>query len=334
MTKTDARSSLRDGRQGRAVRSKVRLGALASGVFDLRRRSADGLRQRLNFWGEHSFVDRSAGHERVLVLLAGYKPYLWQFTLKRIERFLEDGIDVCVVSPGMHSQHLDDVARANEWSLLTTKANSVSLGQNLAIAKHPRARYVYKLDEDVFVARGFFGDLLRGLIAVKEEGSYSPGFCAPVLNVNGYSYVNFLETMSLTEDYQRCFGELRRAGGGVRAHYDGKAAAWLWSKSLPLDEVAERFSSREFAYSVVPHHFNIGALVYERDLWEAMGGFKVTLPYGIIGGDEKNICMKCVELSRVMVVAHNVFVGHFAFGPQEEMMRESLPSLEPGLALA
>jgi hypothetical protein len=33
----------------------------------------------------------------------------------------------------------------------------------------------------------------------------------------------------------------------------------------------------------------------------------------------------------VPVVLHDVFAGHFSFGPQEAAMREALPSLADGL---
>lgn len=301
--------------------------------FGLQQRASRQVQQRLNFWGEHEFVDRSSGQDSVLVVLAGYKQYLWPFTLHRLERFVPPGIDVVLVSPAVRSQPLDELAAQMGWSRLITKANSVALAQNVAIDKHPHAKLIYKLDEDMFISSGYFAGLRDALDHVKQEKAYEPGLCAPIVNVNGFTYVDFLETMGLAEDYGRRFGELRRAADGVRVQHDGDAARWLWERSVPFDEVARRFSSKDFGYSVCPHRFSIGAILYERTLWEAMGGFKVTLPPGILGVDEEYLCFKCLDMSRVMVAAHNVFAGHFGFGAQEATMRRALGSLEAGLVV-
>lgn len=302
-------------------------------VFGLGQRAAENAQQRLNVHGRHEIVDRSAGRKNLLVVLAGYKEHLWPFTLHRIARFVDDDVDVCLVSPAKRSATLDELAATHGWTRLITKANSVALAQNLAIAAHPQAEFVFKLDEDVLIADGFFTGLRAALEAVEVQGDYTPGFCAPVLNVNGFSYVTFLETMGLREEYRARFGQPRRANVGVKAQSDGEAAAWLWRHSLPFDDTARRFSGLPQTYSVVPHLFSIGAIVFRRELWEAVGGYRVTLPYGILGFDELHLCLDCVERSRVMVVAHNVFAGHFSFGPQDAHMREQLPELAPGLAV-
>jgi len=207
----------------------------------------------------------------------------------------------------------------------------VSLAQNLAIARHPGARWVYKLDEDIVIGDGFFAGLRQAYERVAEEGHYLPGFCAPVLNVNGFSYLRFLQTMGLETAYRARFGELRLSTGEIPATNDGEAALWLWRHSLPFDEVAARFAAQPPGYSTVPHRFSIGAILFEREFWEAFGGLLVRPPAGALGVDETSICRKCVDMSRAMVVAHDVFAGHFSFGAQEAFMREQLEELGPQL---
>jgi hypothetical protein len=286
--------------------------------------------RRLNFAGEHEFTDRRRGAETMIVVLAGYKPHLWPYTLSRMEHLAPEDADVCLVSSGLSSPELDAVAARNGWSRLVTRRNAVALAQNLAILHHPAARFVHKLDEDILLADGYFTAMAEGYERVLEDGRYTPGFCAPVLNVNGFSYRLFLETLDLADDYAARFGELRQAGEGNLAHTDGEAALWLWRRTVPFDETARRFSELPFGYSAVPHRFSIGAILFERALWEEIGGL-VVMPWGGLGHDEKFLCKECTDRSRVGIVLHHVLAGHFSFGPQDPVMRAALPELEQGL---
>jgi hypothetical protein len=289
------------------------------------------LRGRLNFAGEHRFVDRSTGAEQLLLVVAGYKPYLWPHTLPRLRRYVPEEIDVCVVVPGVHSPELEALAAEAGWSYLQTTENALALAQNLAIAHHPRAEWLHKVDEDILIAEGHFERMLDGYRRVVADGRVLPGFCAPTLNVNGFSYRLFLEALGLEQAYLERFGELRQAAAGVRAHYDGDAALWLWRHSLPLDAVAREIAGRPFGYSTVPVRFSIGAILLSRKLWQEIGGFRVA-PRGGLGVEEKDLCSECLLLSRPAVVLHDVFAGHFSFGPQDDVMRPALAELVGGLA--
>ena len=304
-------------------------------IVDPRRveRALSGLVRRRNLMGSSYFVDRSSGAQAVVIVLAGYKSYLWDMTLARLERFVPADADVCLVSPALRSEPLEALAERRGWSYLSTRANYVSLAQNLAIAHHPKARWVYKLDEDIVIGEGFFEGLVAAYERVAAEGHYRPGFCAPVLNVNGFSYLRFLQTMDLEAAYRERFGELRLSTGEIPATDDGEAALWLWRHSLPFDEVSARFADQPPGYSTVPHRFSFGAILFERAFWHEFGGLLVRPPAGALGVDETSICRKCVDMSRAMVVAHDVFAGHFSFGAQEAFMREHVEELRPKLAL-
>jgi hypothetical protein len=292
------------------------------------------LQRRINVTGAHRFVDRRRGADALVTILAGYKGYLWPHTLARLERHMPEGVDVCLVSAATESPELDRLAERNGWSRLVTRRNQVALAQNLAIARHPGARWLYKVDEDVIVGAGFFEGLRQGYANVMDDGRHRVGFVAPILNVNGFSYRLFLEHLGLAGEYAARFGELRQACMEVRAYSDGDAARWLWERTLPFDEMARRFRERPFGYTPVPHRFSIGATLMERDLWEDMHGFTVDLASSGLGDDESKLCMACTDASRVAVVLHDLLAGHFSFGPQEAAMRAALPALAPGLAMA
>lgn len=298
----------------------------------------------LNFSGAYTFIDRSKGGQRLLIILAGYKSFLWPLTLNRIAKFVPSDIDVCIVSSGLYSSTLDELATGYGWSYLYTKPNKVALAQNLAIARHTKAKWIYKLDEDIFIFEKFFDLLLEGYLRIKEDGLYDPGFCAPLINVNGYSYITFLRSINADDEYKAKFGELKHAARGIKASSDGEAAKWLWEKSLPFDEIAHYIQSQPFKYSAVPHRFSIGAILFERELWEAVGGLRTPLKQGGVsfrspmlegglGLDEEYLCKDCIEMSRAMLVIDNVFAGHFSYGPQEASMKEYLHEIYPQLLI-
>ena len=306
---------------------------LASRAYRLARDSALALQRRVGFSGEHAFTDRSRGADGLVMVVAGHKPHLWGHTLPRLERFAGPELDVCIVCPGVRPPELEALAERAGWSFLATEENALALAQNLAVAHHPRARWLHKVDEDIVIGERYFERMLEGYRRVKEDGRHLPGFCAPLLNVNGFSYRLFLEALGLEAAYLERFGELRQAAEGIRAHHDGEAARWLWERSVPFDAVAGRIAARPSGYSAVPHRFSIGAILLERALWEEIGGFLV-VPRGGLGHEEEHLCKECLGRSRPAIVLHDVFAGHVSFGPQDDVMRPALGELGPGLALA
>jgi signal transduction histidine kinase len=66
-----------------------------------------GLVRRRNFTGSYELTARGTGADRLAVVLAGYKPYLWDMTLARLERYVPEGVDVCLVSPGRRLSELE-----------------------------------------------------------------------------------------------------------------------------------------------------------------------------------------------------------------------------------
>jgi len=288
-------------------------------------RAARAGRHRLNFSsGSHDFDDRIRHREQMLLVVAGYKEYLWPFTLERVARVVPADIDVCVVCPGKDSSALRALCATKGWSYLCTKANRLALAQNLAIEQHPDATWIHKLDEDIFVAPGYFDAMRSGYDAIVAAGEYDPGCVAPVLNVNGFAYVSFLESKNATGAYRERFGEARRAAAGVRGYTDGASAVWLWEQTLPFETTAAEFAARPFAYEAASIRFSIGAILLRREFWSEIGGFLVHPMPARLGAEEAHLCAECLLRSRPLVVLNTVLAGHFSFWPQEEAMRELL----------
>jgi hypothetical protein len=294
------------------------------------------LRRAWNVRGKYTFINRQKGAPNVVIVLIGYKPKLWNSVVPRIQRALafdpslQGNFDVCLVTPGQFKQEVAEIAAKNGWSYLHTKANRVSLAQNLAVKVHPEAKLIYKLDEDIFLPEFYFQEMQRSYARVKEEGRYRVGFCAPLLNVNGYSYIPFLERLGLTEQYRQEFGELMAAAYHVKIQHDPAACRWIWERTLPFDNTAQRILDQGFHYTTIPHRFSIGAILMERPFWEKIGGMHNTLAGGpkTLGSDEDHLCRDCVGLSHVMICFEHILAGHFSFGPQDAGMKPMLPAIE------
>jgi len=251
-----------------------------------------------------------------VLVIAGFKEFLWPATLERVGRFAPADADVCLLSAGIRLPELAALAERFGWSYLSTDTRFVGTAQNLAIGAHPSARYIHKLDEDIMVADGHFERLLDRYERIQREREVQLGFLAPLMNVNGFSYVDFLEHVGAREDYEARFGPATRASGGIPIHSDGDAARFVWERSLPLDEVARDVAQRPFGYRTVPFKFSIGDILFERSLWEEMDGFRRGWIAPGLGIDEEHLCTHCVVSGKVMAVADDVFAGHIGYGQQ------------------
>lgn len=291
----------------------------------------DAAGEKLVYWRDHHsahrFSNKSSGKRSLVIVLAGYKPYLWPATLARLEKFAPDDADFCVASAGIRSGELEDMCERNGWSYLSIARNSPGIALNRAIELHPSADYIFKLDEDIVIGEGFFRLLRQGYDCAWENSLLEPGFCAPVLNVNGVSYRSFLRELDLEREYTQEFGQLITRCGDLPVHNKPAAAYWLWRYTLPFDVTAERFARREAHYSVCGTRFSIGAILFRREFIDKVGGFKSAWQSGVLGVDEDVLCRDCVSQSRPMYIIDRVLAGHFSFYLQESMMREKLPEL-------
>lgn len=331
---------------------------MASGGMGLTRRLAASLRRRgvfgllwalvadtivrfghvMEFLRDHvspcRFESRSTGSSELIVVLAGYKSYLWPITLARIKRYAPRGADICVASAGLFSDDLAVLCRAHGWSYLSVTRNSPGLALNKCVRLHPHADFIYKIDEDVVIAKDFFELLRKGYDLAWSKQLLEPGFCAPVLNLNGISYRAFLRQLGLEEEFSSAFGPLLSRCGDLPVHNDPRAAWWIWERTLPFDRRAEEFSRRLGEFSICATRFSIGAILFRRGFHEQTGGFKSAWHSAVLGVDEDMLCRDCVAQSRPMIIVESVLAGHFSFYPQESFMREKLPEMmrmDPGL---
>ena len=274
---------------------------------------------------DYTFEDRRSCFESVLLILAGYKQPLWNCVLGRVKKFIPPNLDVCIVLSGTDNDHLKMVGRSNGWSYLAVNRNNVCLAQNVAIHLHPDARWIYKIDEDMFLCEGFFERLRYAYETAPTVHRIDVGFCAPLIPVNGYGHVRILKRTGLVDLWEKQFGPLFHTEGLHRytaIQKDIRAAEFMWGDGIPalssIDSLNEMLchSAQSCLTTICPHRFSIGAILFERTTWEDFGMFPVSLAGTDLGHDEQHFCQYCMMHSKAIVVAENAVAGHLGFGPQ------------------
>ncbi len=283
----------------------------------------------LRFARRYSFDDRSSGSDTMLIVLAGYKPDLWDAVFARLARFLPKGIDVCVVISGKTDVRLREICRERGWSCLSTKRNNLALAQNTAIRRHPAAKWIYKMDEDIFLTEGVFERMKAAYLAAPKRVSTEPGFVSPLIPINGYGHVQILRRLGLESAWESRFGQLMYTDG-LTAHTsilkNPAAARFMWGETEPMlrdiDKLNSLFSEGKGRVSICPIRYSIGFVLFDRELWNKFGHFYVCLTGTNLGLDEEQICQYCMLYAKAIVVAEDAVVGHFSYGPQTKAMLE------------
>lgn len=269
---------------------------------------------------EYDFIDRSKKKKILCYILAGYEPVLWENTLARIKAFQSEEIDYCLVSSGKQDKALDELAEKNQWSYLYTMENQVCFIQNQVIACHPQAEYMIKMDEDIFIGKHFFQQMIQEFLRIEKEGDYRIGFAVPIIPLNCSGYVSYLKAIGMKEEFERQFGRAYKSRfSAIQSVY--KTAEFLWDTMDSFDEMAGRFLQRE-GYSVCDCYFNIGCIMYTRKRWLMMGKWPEKASESGMGMDEAYIYQDNIEKDLSVYEIHSVLAGHLAFGHQKQQMIE------------
>lgn len=281
------------------------------------------LNERVQYTGK--FINRSKERKYLCIALAGYKEFFYPAFFSRLEKFMDERLDVCIITSGLYSEEIDEICKRNDWSYLSTNENNVSLVQNVAINLHPKAELIFKLDEDILITKDYFDHMLLAYSLAKDS-EYLPGVIAPIIPINGYGHMRVLEKLQLKKLYEEKFEKPLYAAGPSRMIENSvEVAKFFWGENeyIPtIDQMNAQFWNGEKKVLPCPIRFSIGAILFERQLWEKMGYFKVSKKGVAMGGDESQLCSYCCEYSKPIMVSDNVVVGHLGFGPQNAAMKE------------
>ena len=261
------------------------------------------------------------------MILAGYKPFLFEDVFARVKVFTPKQFDVCILSSGLFDETLNKIAAENSWSYLSTVQNNIPLVQNLAIMLHEQAELIFKMDEDIFITEGVFDTLFKTADHVQNHGHYRVGFVAPLIPINGYGHVRLLEKLGLLETYEKTFEPVFYGAHPSRMiEKSPDVAKFFWGKGgiVPsIDEMNAAFRIQKISYSICSVRFSIGLILFHRNFWKLMGGLHMPPPNSSgLALDEDQICKFCLALSLGIIVAENAVVGHLSFGKQNAAMKE------------
>jgi hypothetical protein len=199
---------------------------------------------------------------------------------------------------------------------------------------YPQAKYIYKMDEDIFLTEGCFERIMDAFLQASLVEPLKIGVAAPLINVNGYGYLRILQKLGLVDDYEERF-ERPLLGGDPEKQIESNTAtaAYMWGitgQLPPLDQLNKIFYSSQTSvpqtaqkpdYRLCNVRFSIGFILFSREFWDAMGGFEVS-EHADMGADEEKICASCMIKNFGLAVAENCVVGHFSFGKQTDGMKE------------
>ena len=295
-------------------------------VYSILKDKNDANKYESHFRYHGSFVDRSKGSSKLLIVLAGYKDFLYKDVFERIKRFTPEDIDVCIVTSGKTSDTLKEMCNDHCWSYLSTTENDVGLVQNIAIKLHPNADYIFKLDEDIFITEHYFEKLFYAFEKASQT-RYIPGVVAPLLLVNAFCTPLIIEELNKSKEFINRFGKIISTTGKNSAiENNPQVASYMWGEtgSIPhIDDLNRIFEEKKQAILPCPIRFSIGAILFRRSLWEEMGYFDVKHDDLIMmGKDEEKMCGFCLINSKPIMITEDTVVGHFSFGAQTEGMKQ------------
>jgi len=274
------------------------------------------------------------GTYATIYVLMGLYSELWDVSLKRIYHYNED-LDVILVNPGgFHSDKAINLAKSYGFSYVELWPNNIECAQNYVINNVIMSPLVIKIDDDIFLTKYTLRNLIRAYKQVKEEG-IDVGFLAPVLNVNNVSYVAFLKTLNLMDEYTHLFEKpiFARNWRKQKIWYDPMVARWIWENSLPLNHIAQIFAKKNAGlYEYIPVRFSISCILFERAFLLKHYGFSSAGPRAtkgdlhipirgtIVQRDEDSINFYVDNEMHARILVLDSFAGHLAYFPQRELM--------------
>ncbi len=266
------------------------------------------------------FANRSKGKEYLCYVLAGYEPELWKDTIGRLEAFQHEDVDYCLVLSGKTDETLEKIAERNGWSYLYTDMNQVCYIQNLVIELHPDAKYILKMDEDIFIGKDFFRQMIQGYQRIERGGEYRIGFAVPVVPLNCCGYASYIKLIGKKEDYEQRFGRAYKSRFSAVFNVV-ETAEFLWDTMDTFDRMAAQFLEND-GYNILDCYYNIGCIMFSRERWIMMGKWPEIPDESGMGRDEAYICQDNVNKDLAIYELKNVLAGHLAFGHQKKRMME------------
>lgn len=260
------------------------------------------------------------GRKKMLYVLAGYKPYLWNDVFGRICAFQPEDMEVCIISSGKYCEQLSSICKRNNWVYVSTKLNNICVASNIAIRLFPKAEYIFKLDEDIYLPENYFEEMIKAYDYIESHEPCLISYICPQLPLGFYGMHSFLERMNCLDEYEGKFGKHRIGGTAVNPNFrkSGQVDCFIWEKIGNFDACAGSYFADGFSYEACITRSGIAAILFKRTFWEKIGGLKRFRGKGLGSeGDEGQITSFCALSFMPFFCVNNILVGHFAFGGAE-----------------
>lgn len=253
----------------------------------------DKLQKTVNFcWKSKLLINNIKGEKNLLIILTWYDEFLNKKVFERTKKFLDNDIDVCVITPWKICDDIYLYCENMGWSYLYTKQNKLAYAQNIVIQLHDKAQYIYKIDWDIFITKGFFRNLKKKYELALKNSEFIPWAIAPVININWWTYSYFLDKIGKKKEFIEKFKSLKQnvCEEWDNIWYSWEVAEYIRKNTFNIDNLQEKiFSkidiSKEYLANSV--RFSIGCFMFTREIWQNLRG----------GALNNNILEQC-ELKR------------------------------------
>lgn len=289
-------------------------------------------RKKNLFASQFIFEDRSKQSENLILILAGFQEYYWDIVFNRVLdncNDFQESIDVCVCVPQGENKcvppHIEEYCEKNGWSLLYIYEDLLAQAQNTAIKLHPQAKWIFKIDEDIILSKNYFQKLKDGYLLAEKELFAQIGFVSPLINLNAACVLHYLQSIEKIDEMHEKFGDVKIRFPkleGDPIHRSEDFAKWLWSVSLPFDNVAneiERVNKNKIFQANV--RISIGAILFTRDYWEEINYFDVATS-GAKGVEEVQMNEHSFNNMQAIAIIGDTFVGHLGFYSQKQACKQ------------
>jgi hypothetical protein len=197
--------------------------------------------------------------------------------------------------------------------------------QNTAIKLHPKAKWIYKIDEDIILSDHYFSKIKNGYSSAERSLFAQIGFVTPLINLNAACVSYFLDSIGKTDEMKEHFGDIhirfpKEVGDPVHKSCD--FAKWIWEQSMPFDVVSKKIEEinkgKIFQANI---RLSIGAILFTRQYWESIGCFDVA-DVGSMGVEEVQMNTFSFIYMQAIAIIGDTFAGHLGFYSQKQACKD------------
>lgn len=277
--------------------------------------------QSRNYGSRYRVEGKIQNKPNMMFALAGYKPYLWDDVFFRFKTFETPDLEICIASSGKYCPELSKICQDNGWIYISTTLNNVCVITNIILREFSKAEYIFKLDEDIYIPKNYFTDMLAAYKTIESDNpDYELAYICPVLPLGFYGMHDFLVEKNALTKYEERFGQHKRGGSALNSAFRNNKGvdAFIWETIESFDICAASYAKKPFEYEIAPLRTGIATILFKRKFWNDLGCLTRYKGIGVgTNGDEGQITSFCALNFRACFCVKNILVGHFAFGGAE-----------------